>query len=372
MDYASVKIERIRLNRSKAVFTISINEHVKYEQLSFKLNDFDEIWDGRIIIPENSLGEYIDSTITVDFTLSKRFKEFKDGILKTSIRINNKDIVCYNVIYALNYTEVYDGSIEKIEEYFDEVEEAYEQIEFNNIDEKEVDEFEYEDEDLIDSDETVDFSLFDYIDDDLIHNDEEDLIDFSIFDDEEDLEGDVESDNTDEREEMQKLVQTNGYDASWIDFEITPWKVEYNVYQGNKTLSVNFEIKYFGKVGNILNDFKVYITNLKSERITTSIYLSNTMPTPSEIDIWYDNKDHIIELAPSFLVKEIGDIADGIKFTISFIDSLKKYRVRKTYTLIDDIWWHEELIAIPLYLNSIYTICLLRNTSKNTMYMVKL
>lgn len=325
MDGYVVSIENIELLKNKVRFVINITgKQIRKNNFSFKLNDFDEIWNGEIVHYNRTMHNFI-----VEFTLSNRFKQFKDGILKTTFKTNDKELAYYNTIYSLDYTEVYDDSIDKVEEYFDDAEEVIEQTKYTELVENEVDDADDLDENLNDS---VEIDL--------------DFVELEDFDEQQ---TENSTDTVDWSRNYLNIKQLNGYDDSWLS-SIKPdgWTIRKTEYQGDETLDFDFTISYNGTKGTILKDFKVYITDLKGRRIFTTIYLTSTFPIPDEIDIWCDNEIHSIRLGPCFLIKDIGELVDGIRITVCFTDSLQKYIVRKTFTLNNNFWYHEELVAIPL------------------------
>lgn len=78
-------------------------------------------------------------------------------------------------------------------------------------------------------------------------------------------------------------------------------------------------------------------------------YLTRNGKLPNRIDIWMDGKKHELFIGPVFPIKKEDEIIEeGIRLTMCFKDIKQGYYVRKTYVMENDLWYHEELYAVPL------------------------
>lgn len=60
-------------------------------------------------------------------------------------------------------------------------------------------------------------------------------------------------------------------------------------------------------------------------------------------------KKHQLRIGPVFPVKENDDfIQNGMRLTMSYKDKKQDYYVRRTYVLKDEVWFDEELFALPI------------------------
>lgn len=341
MEYIKVDILMIELDSNFVTiqFSVSSARKLRYRDFKFFLNDFDDISIGKIVMDNHKMYDNIDNVIYVDFEITERFEMFKDGILKIIISSETHKDILYYTIYSLENTELYDGDIHEIEDYFqdcnytDEISKNAElEIKSNQINEKitEVENFEKEKISFEDDsfEEINEFDLWD--------------IDFSEYDDE--ILEVVEED-----EENLNVRQLNEYNDAWLNY-IRPsyWVVQKSGSKDEETLDVDFTISYEGITGTILKDFKVYITDINGNKFFADLYFSNTCLFPGELDIWADGETHCIRIAPCFYTSRIGKLRDGTRFTVCFTDVLQKYIVRKTFTMINEIWKYEELVAISL------------------------
>lgn len=63
---------------------------------------------------------------------------------------------------------------------------------------------------------------------------------------------------------------------------------------------------------------------------------------------WMEKKRELF-IGPSFPIeKEDEIIQEGIRLTMYFKDVKQGYYVRKTYVMENNLWYHEELYAVPL------------------------
>ena len=67
------------------------------------------------------------------------------------------------------------------------------------------------------------------------------------------------------------------------------------------------------------------------------------------IELIYGWKKHELFIGPSFPIEKEGEIIqEGIRLTMCFKDVKQGYYVRKTYVMENNLWYHEELYAVPL------------------------
>ena len=139
----------------------------------------------------------------------------------------------------------------------------------------------------------------------------------------------------------------NGYDDSWLDITLTDWKIQFS--SNSDDLFAEFKLRYKSNYGNILNDLEFYITTNTGSQYKKIGYLTRNGEVPSKIDIWSDGKEHILKIGPTFSIKHTDSIIeDGLRLTMVFKDIKQSYLVRKTYVAENNVWFHEELFAIPL------------------------
>ena len=116
-----------------------------------------------------------------------------------------------------------------------------------------------------------------------------------------------------------------------------------------KKLYAEFILSYEGVHANILDDIKFYITTVRGAVIYSDGYLTRNGKLPDRIDIWMDGKKHELFIGPVFPIKKEDEIIEeGIRLTMCFKDVKQGYYVRKTYVMENNLWYHEELYAVPL------------------------
>ena len=278
------------------------------------LNDFEEIINGSL---ENGKGENGHYLYTYSFELTSRFKLFNDGLLKIQTTSNS---VMYFTIYALDMWEEYSDDIDKIEMYFNEIEENEE---LSSDNEKE------------EIDEEKVFITFDDINEELENTEEDET---SAND-----ESNINSNNN----QTSYLYDANGYDYSWLSFSMDQWSLTFA--SNSNDLFAKINLSYISNEGNILDNVKIYITTLTGSIIESDGYITSVGKVPNKIDIWIDKKKHNVCLAPSFPIKSNDEILKpGIRLTVSFKDCIKSYFARKSFIYDGSIWNNEELFAYKL------------------------
>ena len=115
MSNLSVQIIKILTSvTSVSIFLhIDSNNILLGEDFRFRLSDFEEIFEGKISKSQvcGKIGNFL-----VKFDTSKKFSEFNDGILRTTI---NEEFQLFNMIYSLDNTEFIESPDEEIICYFE-------------------------------------------------------------------------------------------------------------------------------------------------------------------------------------------------------------------------------------------------------------
>ena len=314
----------------------------KTSEIKVLLNDFDEVIDGNLVDDDVSESYFY----RYRFELTDRFHQFHDGILKIIFGKTKKNILYYT-IYSLKMWEEYTDDIDKIESYFCDLEDC---TDFSS------DSSDDSDYDINHDDEDIDVG---YIIEQLIGNDnnQNDEIDGDNQEDEE-IENTVTENvnlNEGQLEEMENnkpkpkyLYNTNGYLHTWLSISLDEWSLQYT--SNSDSLCAEFILTYQENQGNVLNDLEFYITTKKGSIIYDDGYLTRDGPVPKRIDIWMDDESHRLIIGPSFssLKKDDERIQEGIRLTMCFKDVKQGYYVRKTYVMECNMWYHEELYAVPL------------------------
>lgn len=286
------------------VLDIETDKNLKVETL---LNDFDEANNGEII---SKTSRNFICCYKFRYELTERFEQFHDGILKVIIQGTNNERVLYFTIYSLNMWERYTDDIKKVESYFNDINNDIDIIPIENEDT------------LLDGnfDKETDETDFDY---------EENQVD------------------TIEQDSPNYLYETNSYSFSWLSIQLSQWSLDYT--SNNNQLFAEFILSYEEEHANILDDVKFYITTLRGAVIYSDGYLTRDGKLPDRIDIWMDEKKHELFIGPVFPIKKEDEIIEeGIRLTMCFKDIKQGYYVRKTYVMENDLWYHEELYAVPL------------------------
>ena len=273
-----------------------------YSNVKFKvlLNDFDEVNNGELIDCDFLNNEY---HIKLHFELTERFKQFHDGILKIIIQGTSNQSLYYT-IYSLDMWEKYNDDINKVESYF------------NNLD------------------DDIDFISIGYENDDIP---EFDRMVMGINGNQNEI---VETDKP------RYLYDLNGYSNIWLSIKLDQWSLDYST---SDQLFAEFVLTYKENQANVLKDVNFYITTNRGSIIYSDGYLTRDGKVPDKIDIWMDGLKHVIYIGPCFPISK-GDelIQEGIRLTMCFKDIKQGYYVRKTYIMESDMWYHEELYAVPL------------------------
>lgn len=273
-----------------------------YSNVKFKvlLNDFDEVNNGELIDCDFLNNEY---HIKLHFELTERFKQFHDGILKIIIQGTSNQSLYYT-IYSLDMWEKYNDDINKVESYF------------NNLD------------------DDIDFISIGYENDDIP---EFDRMVMGINENQNEI---VETDKP------RYLYDLNGYSNIWLSIKLDQWSLDYST---SDQLFAEFVLTYKENQANVLKDVNFYITTNRGSIIYSDGYLTRDGKVPDKIDIWMDGLKHVIYIGPCFPISK-GDelIQEGIRLTMCFKDIKQGYYVRKTYIMESDMWYHEELYAVPL------------------------
>lgn len=264
------------------------------------MNDFDEVNNGELIDCDFLNNEY---RIKLHFELTERFKQFHDGILKIIVQGTSNQSLYYT-IYSLDMWEKYNDDINKVESYF------------NNLD------------------DDIDFISIGYENDDIPEFDRMVM-------------GINESQNeVIETDKPRFLYDLNGYSNTWLSMKLDDWSLDYTT---NDKLFAEFVLTYKENQANFLKDVNFYITTNRGSIIYFDGYLTRDGKVPDKIDIWMDGLKHVLYIGPCFPISK-GDelIQEGIRLTMCFKDIKQGYYVRKTYIMESDMWYHEELYAVPL------------------------
>ena len=115
MDNISVLIKKIESFRNKVVFSIAIDSslHLFPELFRFTLSDFEETFEGKKTLADTHGTTY---SCVIEFLPSKRFLQFNDGVLRTTVSGINH---FYNVIYSYENTEFIKYPSDDVTCYFD-------------------------------------------------------------------------------------------------------------------------------------------------------------------------------------------------------------------------------------------------------------
>lgn len=295
----SIKLYSIEIieNYVEIILTSKSYSNVKFKAL---LNDFDEVNNGELIDCDFLNNEY---RIKLHFELTERFKQFHDGILKIIVQGTSNQSLYYT-IYSLDMWEKYNDDINKVESYF------------NNLD------------------DDIDFISIGYENDDIPEFDRMVM-------------GINESQNeVIETDKPRFLYDLNGYSNTWLSMKLDDWSLDYTT---NDKLFAEFVLTYKENQANFLKDVNFYITTNRGSIIYFDGYLTRDGKVPDKIDIWMDGLKHVLYIGPCFPISK-GDelIQEGIRLTMCFKDIKQGYYVRKTYIMESDMWYHEELYAVPL------------------------
>lgn len=393
------EIKGINIENQSVIMNISLTEGQFSEYIYFLLNDFEETVNGDIIsVEENNNRFAID--YMVEFPLTKKFYQFNDGILKIEENDGKTINQSYIIIYSLDEWDTYNEEVEQVEVYFPDL-----------LDKEEIDSYENSNN-ILNSDETegmkirsvtieeMDLSVRTYnclkragimtlgnlmdktldqiqkvrnlgrrslreiiekmndYDVTLLDWDEDFDLD-EIFVNRQETENQVINNNSDNSVSVEQSVSTsttnsyynirelNGYDDTWLDITLTDWKIQFS--SNSDDLFAEFKLRYKSNYGNILNDLEFYITTNTGSHYKKTGYLTRDGEVPSKIDIWFDGKEHILKIGPTFSIKHTDPIIeDGLRLTMVFKDIKQSYLVRKTYVAENNVWFHEEIFAIPL------------------------
>lgn len=308
-----IDILSMHINNNALFITLKVFSQSK-NRMDCYLNDFEEIINGSLENEKEENGHYL---YTYSFELTSRFKLFNDGLLKIQTTSNS---VMYFTIYALDMWEEYSDDIDKIEMYFNEIEENEE---LSSVNERE------------EIDEEKVFITFEDIDEELEN----------IEENETSVDNDLNINTNNNRSSY--LYDVNGYDYSWLSFSMDQWSLVFTSNTDN--LFARIYLSYTSNKGNILDDVKIYITALTGSIIEYDGYITSEGRVPNKIDIWIDGQKHDVCLAPTFPIKPDDEILKpGIRLTLSFKDCIKSYFVRKSFIYDGSIWNNEELFAYKL------------------------
>ncbi|WP_341458798.1 DNA-directed RNA polymerase subunit alpha C-terminal domain-containing protein [Thomasclavelia spiroformis] len=394
------EIKGISIENQSVIMDISLTEGQVSENIYFLLNDFEETVNGDIISAKENNNQFA-MDYKIEFPLTVKFSQFNDGILKIEKNDGETINLSYFIIYSLEKWDTYNDEIEKVEAYFTDLLEDEQEIEpyknSNNIPNSDQTEemnkrlITIEDMELsIRSynclkragimtlgdlmDKTLDEmqkirnlgrrslkevinKMNDY-DVTLLGLDEDFNLD-EIFLNRQETENQV-IDNSQQnsvaveqsvpastRPSYYNIKDLNGYDDTWLDITLTDWKLNFTSNSDN--LFAELKLRYKSNYGNILNDLEFYITTNSGSHYKRTGYLNRDGEVPNKIDIWFDGKEHELKIGPTFSIKHTDSIIeDGLRLTMMFKDIKQSYLVRKTYVAEDNLWYHEELFAIPL------------------------
>ena len=393
------EIRGISIQNQSVIMNISLTEGRISERISFLLNDFEETVNGDIISVEENNNQFAIDYM-VEFPLTKKFSQFNDGILKIEENDDKTINMSYIIIYSLDTWETYNDEVKKVEEYFtdlledeeeidpyassnntpnsDEIEEmkirsvtteemglsvrAYNCLKragiitLGNLMEKTLEQMQEVRNlgrrslrEIIEKMNDYDVTL-------LGLNENFDLDEIYVY--RKEPENQVLDNSSENVVRVEQSVSTstnsndnirdlNGYDDSWLDITLTDWKIQFS--SNSDDLFAEFKLRYKSNYGNILNDLEFYITTNTGSQYKKIGYLTRNGEVPSKIDIWSDGKEHILKIGPTFSIKHTDSIIeDGLRLTMVFKDIKQSYLVRKTYVAENNVWFHEELFAIPL------------------------
>lgn len=143
------------------------------------------------------------------------------------------------------------------------------------------------------------------------------------------------------------LYNTNGYLYDWLTISLDQWKLDYT--SDGKELFAEFILTYHETEGNVLDGVEFYITTKRGSIIYSDGYLKRDGCVPKKIDIWMDDQIHKLFIGPVFPIKKGDELIEReIRLTMCFKDIKQGYYVRKTYVMKSNMWYHEELYAVPL------------------------
>ncbi len=149
------------------------------------------------------------------------------------------------------------------------------------------------------------------------------------------------------KDKPKKTYDQNGYHYIWLDVKLNEWGLEYT--SNHRKLFAEYLFTYKETKGNVLEDLEFYITTNNGTIIYSNSYLFKDGQVPNKIDIWADGKEHQLRIGPVFPIKENDDfIQNGMRLTMSYKDKKQGYYVRRTYVLKDEVWFDEELFALPI------------------------
>lgn len=122
------ELKGISIENQSVIIDISLIEGRMSEHINFLLNDFEETVNGEIISEEENNNRFL-MDYKVEFSLTVKFKQFNDGILKIEENDGETINLSYFIIYSLDKWDIYNDEVEKVEAYFTDLLEDEQEIE---------------------------------------------------------------------------------------------------------------------------------------------------------------------------------------------------------------------------------------------------